>query len=97
MKIHELKTHPQYFRKTLIGCKPFEIRLNDRDFKIGDTVILKEWDEDCGEYTGRELSGRIRYILHDNFVGISKGYIAFTLELFEDEYHRLAEDERSIF
>ena len=41
--IHHLKTKPEYFRAVIAGKKPFEIRKNDRDFKIGDKVILEEF------------------------------------------------------
>lgn len=63
MSHHELKCWPEYFSETKRGRKPFEIRENDRDFKHGDTVVLKEWDPTLGKlshcplgYTG-ELHG----------------------------------------
>ena len=40
---HHLKTKPEYFQAVINGKKPFEIRLNDRDFKQGDRVILEEY------------------------------------------------------
>ena len=39
---HELKTYPKYFQETIEGNKPFEIRKNDRNFQVGDVLILKE-------------------------------------------------------
>ena len=39
-KCHVLKIYPRYFREVEAGNKLFEIRLNDRDFKKGDSVIL---------------------------------------------------------
>ena len=38
MKIHELKTLPEYFDAVFMGKKNFEIRKNDRDYKVGDYV-----------------------------------------------------------
>lgn len=45
---HELKLHPKYFNRILTGQKTFEIRKNDRDFQIGDRLILREYDPEEG-------------------------------------------------
>lgn len=39
---HELKLVQPFFNDVFTGKKKFEIRKNDRDFKIGDELILKE-------------------------------------------------------
>jgi len=71
---HELKTWPEYFQAIVEGRKPFEYRLNDRDFKVGDVLHLREWvppaeddelDARGGHYTGRELRQVVTYILDD--------------------------------
>lgn len=81
-QVHVLKTLPLYFNQTLDGNKPFEIRLNDRYFQVGDYVLLAEWDG--VDYSGRKILGRIEYILSsDDFVGLSKGYVAFSFEIFK--------------
>jgi len=60
--IHELKTHPEYFRAVEDKVKKFEIRKADRDFKVNDRVKLREWDPRKQEYTGKELVKTITYI-----------------------------------
>lgn len=40
---HHLKTMPEYFQAVIDGRKPFELRENDRDFKVGEKVILEEY------------------------------------------------------
>ena len=53
--------------------------MNDRGFQVGDTVILKEWDNI--RYSGREIKGKIKYILDDKFIGIAEGYVILSLEV----------------
>lgn len=56
--VHELKTFPEYFLPMNLGNKTFEVRKNDRDFKIGDILQLREWDgkKYTGKYTYREIT-----------------------------------------
>lgn len=58
---HILKIHPEYFEAILNNKKTFEIRLNDRDFKVGDTLVLKEYVFNKG-FTGLSINKTITYI-----------------------------------
>jgi ASC-1-like (ASCH) protein len=60
--IVEKKVWPKYFEKILSGDKNFEIRLNDFKVNKGDTLILKEFDPDKKEFTGREIKKEVTYI-----------------------------------
>ena len=62
MKTHSLKCWPEFFEAMLKGEKTFDIRLNDRDFQVGDTVKMREYDPDTKEYTGRGMDFNIVYI-----------------------------------
>lgn len=75
--IHSLKIAPKYFEKVLSGEKTFEFRYNDRNYKVCDILILKEYDKQ--EFTGREISVQITYIL-DNFPGIQEGYVILAIK-----------------
>lgn len=48
MTEHELKIHPQFLSRIASGQKTFEIRKNDRDYQVGDTLILMEYDPERG-------------------------------------------------
>lgn len=76
MKTHRLKTIDPYFDEVRQGVKNFEVRLNDRDFKVGDEVHLLEYDPKTSEYSGREVRVEITYILK-NYEAIKPGYVVF--------------------
>jgi len=67
-QIHHLKTWPEFFEASLAGIKPFEVRKNTRDFKLGDILILEEY------LTGRKLARTITYIF-DNPGFCADGYV----------------------
>ncbi|AWD92214.1 RNA-binding protein [Escherichia phage vB_EcoS_IME347] len=52
--LHELKIFPRHFYGVKMGQKKAEFRVDDRGFKTGDTLRLREWHE--GDFTGREIS-----------------------------------------
>ena len=58
---HELKCWPEYFQAVLDGVKMFEIRKNDRDFKVGDWLHLQEWCPKTQAYTGRSTKREVVY------------------------------------
>jgi hypothetical protein len=43
------------------GIKTFEIRFNDRNYKVGDILHLQEFCS--GEYTGRTIEKEICYMI----------------------------------
>ena len=60
---HALKTWPEFYEAIDSGEKTFEVRRFDRPFKVGDTLLLQEWEPTNQVYTGRELRRTITYIL----------------------------------
>lgn len=74
IKVHELKTIPPFFQHVLDELKTFELRKNDRDFQMGEILLLREYHPVLKEYSGRFVYKHINYILKD-FEGISDGYV----------------------
>lgn len=62
MKI-EKKIWPKSFEKILSGDKTFELRLADWQCNVGDTLILREWNPETKQYTGRSVEKTATYIL----------------------------------
>ena len=74
-KHHSLKLERKYYLDVKLGHKKFEIRKNDRDFQVLDTVSLHEVIN--GASTGRVLEPKtIKYILQADDIGfgLQEGY-----------------------
>jgi len=76
---HRLKTWPQYFEEVYSGKKNFELRKNDRNYNVGDILILEEWDSELRDYSGRRISKKVEYILEGGSLGLEKGYVIMAL------------------
>lgn len=83
MTTHDLKTRPEYFVAILDGRKTFELRRNDRDFRVGDRLVLREWVDPLVGYTGRVETRRVAYKLpmdgYAHFTGLDLGYAVLAL------------------
>lgn len=81
--IHELKTDSEMYQAIIENRKTFELRKNDRDFKVDDILYLRETVYTSKEmkennkpllYTNRGLKVRILYILYGPIYGLNEGW-----------------------
>lgn len=90
MKTHELKLLTKYFNDVESGLKTFELRQNDRDFQLGDILILKDYyqcDTDYKDgiytpphYTNKQIEKKVVYILEGGKYGLQEGYVILGLQ-----------------
>lgn len=88
-KFHHIKIAAQYFGDVCAGRKAFELRKNDRDYRIGDTLEMLEYKD--GEYTERAVRAEITFIL-ENYTGLEAGYCILGIEVFTDWYYANVEN-----
>ena len=74
---HELKVHPQFWPAVRTGKKPFECRRDDRKYRVGDLVRLREYDPKHGFTSEPTCTFLVTYILaHEDFPnGLQRGYV----------------------
>lgn len=74
MKLHNLKIKAVYASAKLRGDKPFEIRLNDRDFQVGDIVNYTCIDSSI---FNEKISKKLYYITYITNFEQKDGYVVF--------------------
>lgn len=80
---HEIKTDPEAFELSWHDNKNFEIRFDDRDYRAGDELLLRETRHSGKEmakgapliYTGREIKAKVSMVLRGPVYGLKKGWV----------------------
>ena len=63
---YEVKSWPWLFEPMMSGIKQHDMRdMRDRPYKVGDRMLLREFDPRTGTYTGREGIAMITYITNN--------------------------------
>ncbi|HGW4349210.1 DUF3850 domain-containing protein [Klebsiella pneumoniae] len=78
--IHDLKIGPLFFNAVANGEKKAEVRKNDRNFKCGDFLLLREWD---GKYSGNKLVVKVTHICPLGLF-IGGNWVAMSISHIED-------------
>lgn len=83
---HELKTDPQSWDDVYAGFKTHEVRLNDRNYRIGDFLILNRTVHSAAEmkagapllFSGRRLVVQVTHILTG--YGLLPGWVVMSIK-----------------
>ncbi len=90
MSTHVLKTDPKPYDFVAANLKKCELRFNDRNFKVGDKLILRKTKYSATEmagkmgknliYTGDTQEKYITHILDDPSYGLKKGWVILSIK-----------------
>lgn len=87
-KVHTLKTEARFYDAIEAGLKPFEVRFNDRDYAIGDTLVLVRIvpegeaaaeGQPCPCAAPSCLQVAVTFILDDPRYGVQPGWVVLGL------------------
>ncbi|MFH1780109.1 MAG: DUF3850 domain-containing protein [Candidatus Micrarchaeota archaeon] len=59
----EKKCWPAFFEKVFSGEKTFELRLADFECNSGDVLVLREWNPETKEYSGRVIEKTVGFVV----------------------------------
>ncbi|WP_339326489.1 DUF3850 domain-containing protein [Cronobacter sakazakii] len=76
---HNLKIWPEHYSAVCAGLKRAELRKNDRDYRVGDTLDLCEWDKHDESFTGNYISVTVTHVADVN--DWMPGYVLLSIEL----------------
>lgn len=62
MSTHDLKTWPGPYAAVLTGRKPYEVRIDDRGFAVGDVLHLHRFDPFIQRCTGEQVVALVTHI-----------------------------------
>lgn len=82
-KLHNIKLEQQYVKPIVEKEKTFEIRYNDRDYKVGDIIRFKPTTDN---YYGDLIKNQfyvITYMFND--FGLDENYAVFSFKELTDE------------
>ncbi|WP_292224708.1 DUF3850 domain-containing protein [Brevundimonas sp.] len=81
---HDVKCWPGPFDARAAGLKPWELRANDRDYRVGDILRQRRFDPERQEFTGEVDERPITWALYGPAFGLPAGQVIMTLG---DEAH----------
>lgn len=95
---HELKIAPEYLEAVICGQKTAETRINDRDFKVNDHLLLREWENDG--YTGWEHEVVITHVCDFPYVFTGEHWVSLSISsvygLDPDAVNRYLNSRRAV-
>jgi len=81
---HHIKCERENYQDMLDGIKTFDVRKDDRYYRVGDLVWLEETID--GEKTGRQMSPKeIVYKFDGGIYGIERGFCVLQLANPKDQ------------
>jgi len=94
MTTHVVKSWPHLYEQILAGRKKHEIRkISDRDYRTGDEILLQEYDQEAGCFTGRQTLVRITYVTSNEYPcalsggALGQDYCILSIELVSGDGH----------
>ncbi len=108
VRMHYLKTWPEFFQAILSGDKTFEFRSDDRGFMLGDRLALEHYDPGRMRGSGRQgdyirvgsfgspetIFARVTYIIHGGRMGIPERFCVMAIRVESQNFTTPPDEHR---
>lgn len=61
-RVHKLKCWPEFYEAVRAGDKTVELRKDDRNYRVGDVLVLEKYDPSVAMYCGAECEVLVTHI-----------------------------------
>lgn len=85
-RTHDLKIWPVHFMELSEGKRTYDVRKDDRVYRVGDLLRLREWDPSTKTYSGKGMVLRVTWV--NRLASIDSkftGYVGLQLAELEEE------------
>lgn len=86
-RVHEVKCYAPEFKAIVDGTKTHELRINDRDYRIGDVIREREYwpgiQHEEGSFTGRTVEVLVTNATRGGCFGLPQNMIVMSITLEE--------------
>jgi hypothetical protein len=84
MREHRVKTVNPHFQNVWEGSKTFELRKDDRNYCVGDILLLKEYYPESDSYSCRSIRCKVSHTLrHEDFFAVTEGWVILSIIITE--------------
>lgn len=83
-KTIKIKILPHWFEAVIAGYKKAELRFNDRDYQVGDTLVMREYDGGERRHTGRSVHVKVTHVA--DVGNLLHNYVLVSFDLLLDEH-----------
>jgi hypothetical protein len=79
---HVIKIKKEHLKSVINGSKKAELRYDDRNYQVGQIVLMKEWMPTKKRFTGKGTHVRITHIIQcGHFIESAYPWVVFSFEV----------------
>jgi len=81
MAVHQLKILTENFQAVASGKKAWELRKNDRNYQLGDNLVLNDFDGE--NYSGKKITAYVTYMFIGGKYGLAEDHCILSLRIID--------------
>lgn len=85
-RCHDLKTWSEPWAYVASGHKTYEVRRDDRDYQVGDLLLLREYDPEASAFTGWAVLVQVKHVTRGPPSPLPEGVVVLGIEVISRSF-----------